>query len=67
MQMYDEDIVTLMRKVVRPTGKSYLEEGKFEASAWEAVEQPEFIRLWDEEADRATSVSIASRPRAAPA
>ena len=51
MQMYDEDIVTLMRKVVRPTGKSYLEEGKFEASAWEAVEQSEFIRLWDEEAD----------------
>ncbi|SEQ78282.1 strawberry notch family protein [Thalassovita taeanensis] len=51
MQMYDEDIVTLMRKVVRPTGKSYLEEGKFEASAWEAIDQPEFIRLWDEEAD----------------
>ena len=51
MQMYDEYIVTLMRKVVRPTGKSYLEEGKFEASAWEAVEQSEFIRLWDEEAD----------------
>ena len=51
MQMYDEDIVTLMRKVIRPTGKSYLEEGKFEASAWEAVEQSEFIRLWDEEAD----------------
>ena len=43
MQMYDEDIVTLMRKVVRPTGKSYLEETKFEASAWEAVEQSEFI------------------------
>jgi len=51
MQMYDEDIVTLMRKVVRPTGKSYLEEGKFEASAWEAVAQSEFTRLWDEEAD----------------
>ena len=51
MQMYDYDIVTLMRKVVRPTGKTYLEEGKFEASAWEAVEQSEFIRLWDEEAD----------------
>jgi hypothetical protein len=51
MQMYDEDIVTLMRKVVRPTGKSYLEESKFEASAWEAIDQSEFIRLWDEEAD----------------
>lgn len=51
MQMYDEDIVSLMRKVVRPTGKSYLEEIKFEASAWEAVAQTEFIRLWDEEAD----------------
>jgi hypothetical protein len=51
MQMYDEDIVTLMRKVVRPTGKSYLEESKFESSAWEAIDQPEFIHLWDEEAD----------------
>jgi hypothetical protein len=51
MQMYDEDVVTLMRKVIRPTGKSYLEEDKFEASAWEAIDQPEFIRLWDEEAD----------------
>ena len=51
MQMYDEDIVTLMRKVVRPSGKSYLEEGKFKASAWEDIDQSEFIRLWDEEAD----------------
>jgi hypothetical protein len=51
MQMYYEDIVTLMRKVVRPTGKSYLEESKFEASAWETIDQPEFISLWDEEAD----------------
>jgi hypothetical protein len=51
MQMYDEDIVTLMRKVVRPSGKSYLEEGKLKTSAWEAVDQSEFIRLWDDEAD----------------
>jgi len=51
MQMYDEDTVTLMRKVVRPTGKSYLEESKFEASAWETIDQPGFIRIWDEEAD----------------
>ena len=51
MQMYNEDIVTLMRKIVRPTAKSYLEEGKFEASAWDAVAQSEFTRLWDEEAD----------------
>ena len=51
MQMYDEDIVTLMRKVVRSTGKSYLEEGKFKASAWEDIDQSEFIQLWDDEAD----------------
>ncbi|WP_439150433.1 strawberry notch-like NTP hydrolase domain-containing protein [Sulfitobacter sp.] len=51
MQMYDEDIVTLMRKVVRPNGKTYLEESKFEASAWEVIDQSEFIHLWDEEAD----------------
>jgi hypothetical protein len=51
MQMYDEEIVTLMRKVTRPTGSTYVEEGKFQASAWEEIEQSEFIRLWDEEAD----------------
>ena len=50
MQMYDEDIVTLMRKAVRPNGSSYLEETRFEASAWEEIGQPEFIRLWEDEA-----------------
>ncbi len=50
MQMYDEDIVTLMRKAVRPNGSSYLEETRFEASAWEEIGKPEFARLWDAEA-----------------
>ena len=51
MQIYDEEIVTLMRKVTRPTGSTYVEEGRFEGSAWEEIEQSEFLRLWDEEAD----------------
>lgn len=51
MQMYDEEIVTLMRKVIRPSGSTYVEEGKFQASAWEEIEKPESRRLWDEEAD----------------
>lgn len=51
MQMYDEDVVTLMRKVIRPSGKTYLEESKYEASAWEKIKEPEFTRLWKEEAD----------------
>ncbi|GLT12670.1 hypothetical protein GCM10007928_49030 [Sulfitobacter porphyrae] len=50
MQMYDEDIVTLMRKAVRPNGSSYLEETRFELSAWEEIGKPEFTRLWDAEA-----------------
>ncbi|ATG45702.1 strawberry notch family protein [Phaeobacter sp. JH20_36] len=50
MQMYDEDIVTLMRKAVRPNGSSYLEETRFESSAWEEIDRPEFARLWDAEA-----------------
>ncbi len=50
MQMYDEDIVTLMRKAVRPNGSSYLEEARFESSAWEEIDRPEFARLWDAEA-----------------
>ncbi|WP_299628568.1 strawberry notch family protein [uncultured Tateyamaria sp.] len=51
MQFHDEDIVTLMRKLVRPAGSSYLEETKFEASAWEVIGKREFRRLWDGEAD----------------
>ncbi|UWR24638.1 strawberry notch-like NTP hydrolase domain-containing protein [Sulfitobacter sp. S190] len=52
MQMYDEDIVTLMRKVTRPTGKTYLDESAFEKSAWENIDREEFARLWTAEADR---------------
>jgi len=51
MQMYDEDVVTLMRKVVRPNGSSYLEETRFEASVWKQIGTPEFTRLWGDEAD----------------
>ena len=50
IQMYDEDIVTLMRKAVRPNGSSYLEEVRFESSAWEEIDRPEFAGLWDAEA-----------------
>jgi len=57
MQMYDEEIVTLMRKVTRPTGSTYLEETAFEKSAWEKIERPAFIRLWNEEADSLPKVT----------
>ena len=50
MQMYDEDIVTLMRKTVRPNGSSYLEETRFASSAWEEIGRSEFAGLWDAEA-----------------
>lgn len=51
MQIYDEEIVSLMRKVTRPTGSAYVDEAKFGSSAWEEISPPEFRRLWDEEAD----------------
>ena len=51
MQIYDEETVTLMRKVTRPTGSTYVEEGKFQASAWEEIAGREFLRLWNAEAD----------------
>ncbi len=57
MQMYDEGIVTLMRKVTRPTGSTYVEEQKFGNSAWEQIEALEFLRLWNEEADSLPKVS----------
>lgn len=61
MQMYDDDIVTLMRKVTRPTGKTYLEESAFEKSAWEKIDREEFARLWTAEADslpKSTTVKL---------
>ncbi len=39
-----------MRKVTRPTGSSYLEEARFETSAWDQIEASEFMRLWSDEA-----------------
>ncbi|MCX7561555.1 strawberry notch family protein [Sulfitobacter sp. F26204] len=51
MQIYDEDVVTLMRKTVRPTGSKLILEEAFEKSAWEEVDVGEFARLWDDEAD----------------
>ncbi len=51
MQFYDEDIVTLMRKVTRPSGSTYLTEDAFGRSAWEPIQGDEFIRLWTAEAD----------------
>ncbi|MFG6585535.1 strawberry notch-like NTP hydrolase domain-containing protein [Sulfitobacter sp. 1A12779] len=57
MQMYDEEVVTLMRKVTRPTGSTYVEEAKFGNSAWEEIKHPEFLRLWDEEADSLPKVT----------
>ena len=57
MQMYDAEIVTLMRKVTRPSGSTYVEEGKSGNSAWEEIKPREFSRLWDEEADSLPKVS----------
>ncbi|MCB1355200.1 MAG: strawberry notch family protein [Maritimibacter sp.] len=57
MQIYDEEIVTLMRKVTRPTGSTYVDEAKFGNSAWEDIKHPEFLRLWDEEADSLPKVT----------
>ena len=57
MQMYDEEIVTLMRKVTRPTGSTYVEEAKFGNSAWEQIETPAFLRRWGEEAESLPKVS----------
>lgn len=51
MQIYDEDVVTLMRKTVRPTGSKLILEEEFAKSAWEQIEVGEFTRLWDDEAD----------------
>ena len=51
MQVYDEEIMTLMRKVTRPSGSSYVDERKLQNSAWEVIEEAEFLRVWDAEAD----------------
>ena len=51
MQIYDEDVVTLMRKTVRPTGSKLILEDEFTKSAWEQISVGAFARLWDDEAD----------------
>jgi len=50
-EVYDDGIVTLMRKVIRPGKSSYLEEARFDRSGWEPVKRDTFARLWDDEAD----------------
>lgn len=49
MQMYDEDIVTMMRKAVRPSGSTFIDEHKFAASAWEEISHELFVDRWCEE------------------
>ncbi len=58
MQMYDEDTVTLMRKVTRPTGSNYMAEETFEKSAWERIPDEQFTRLWDVEAEALSKTSV---------
>lgn len=50
-QSYDEDKIFLMRKIKRPTGKTFIDEATFEKSTWEPVSKKQFRVLWDEEAD----------------
>lgn len=50
-QVYDDDVLTLMRRVARPKGDTMVTEAAFEKSTWKPVEKASFLRLWDDEAD----------------
>jgi len=58
IQVYDDDAVALLRRIIRPTGTSHMEEGRFETSAWEEITKADFIRLWDAELADLPKVSV---------
>jgi hypothetical protein len=41
--------VDLERRIVRPTGETWLAEGKFERSGWDAITPKRFAQIWDAE------------------
>jgi hypothetical protein len=57
-QVYDEDQVTLMRKITRPTGSKYITETDFQKSAWETVKKSTFTDRWDQEARELPTTEI---------
>ena len=50
MQFYDEDVVSLMRKSIRPSATKLMSEEEFDRSAWEPIDEATFRTLWDAEA-----------------
>ena len=57
-QVYDDDTLEIMRKVIRPDRRHLIDEGKFSTSHWEPIAEQAFIRKWDAEADALPRMSI---------
>lgn len=57
---YDDDAENILRRVLRPTGKAFMSEAKYQASAWEAVSEALFKRLWAQEADALPKTTTSS-------
>jgi len=51
VQVYDDDAITLMRRVTRPRGDTMITELEFDKSGWEDTHEAAFIREWNDEAD----------------
>ena len=58
METYDDDSVTLLRKIMRPAGNGYLTEVAFEQSTWEPISEDRFADLWNKEADGLPKTSL---------
>ena len=58
--VYDDEVLSYMRRIVRPTGSSLLDEVAFSKSHWEPVQEPAFLTAWDEEADALPRISTSN-------
>lgn len=50
-QVYDDDTLELMRKVIRPDRRHLIDDGKFKTSNWEKITERAFIQKWNTEAE----------------
>lgn len=60
MQVYDDDTLTLMRRVARPKGNTMMDEVEFAKSTWEDVGRDAFVAAWDAEANSLPTVETTS-------
>lgn len=57
-QSYDEDCISLMRKIIRPNDTTYMLEEQFEKSTWQRADKSQFVATWDAEVAALPTTSV---------